>query len=140
MKKEHVKLTEEDRQELTKMTAKGKISGRKYKRALALLELDRGKTYEAASKTLEVKSNTLSTLAKRYRAEGLECLNDRPRPGRPIKFSGKDRAQVTAVACSDAPEGYSQWSTRLLADRVVELGYVESISHTQVHTILKKTN
>lgn len=140
MKKEHVKLTEEDRQELTKMTAKGKISGRKYKRALALLELDRGKTYEAASKTLEVKSNTLSTLAKRYRAEGLECLNDRPRPGRPIKFSGKDRAKVTALACSDAPEGYSQWSTRLLADRAVELGYVESISHTKVHTLLKKTN
>ncbi len=140
MKKEHVKLTKEERQTLTTMTAKGNISGRKYKRALALLELDRGKTYEAASKTLSVKSNTLSTLAKRYRSEGLECLNDRPRPGRPIKFSGQDRAKVTALACSDAPEGYSQWSTRLLADRAVELGYVESISHAKVHTILKKTN
>jgi len=67
-------------------------------------------------------------------------LNDKPRPGRPIGLSGEDRAKITALACSDPPAGYARWSLRLLADKVVELEIVESISFKQVGNILKKMN
>jgi putative transposase len=82
---------------------------------------------------------TLSTLAERYRENGLQALYDRPRSGRPIKIDGEQRAKITALACSTPPEGYAEWSLRLLADKVVELGFSEQISHTHVRTILKKT-
>jgi hypothetical protein len=66
-------------------------------------------------------------------------LTDQPRSGRPLEIDGAQRAKVTALACSDPPEGYARWSLRLLAEKVVELGYVDYISHTQVGDILKKT-
>ena len=59
--------------------------------------------------------------------------------GRPIEIDGQQRAKITALACSQPPEGYAQWSLRLLADKAIELGYVEEISHTEVRKILKKT-
>lgn len=71
---------------------------------------------------------------------GLQCLHDKARSGRPIVIDGKQRAKVTALACSAAPEGHARWGLRLLADKVVELGYCDSISHTQVGNILKKTS
>jgi transposase len=83
---------------------------------------------------------TLSKWATKYRETGLEVLQDQPRSGRPIEIDGEQRAKVTALACSDPPEGYAQWTLRLLADKAVELGYCEHISHTEVATILKKTN
>jgi hypothetical protein len=67
-------------------------------------------------------------------------LEDQPRSGRPIQISGEQRAKITALACSKPPEGYARWNLRLLADKVVELGYCEAISHTEVANILKKTN
>jgi hypothetical protein len=67
-------------------------------------------------------------------------LQDKPRTGRPVEIDGKQRAQVTALACSEPPEGYARWSLRLLADKVVQLEYCEHISHTEVAEILKKTN
>ena len=83
---------------------------------------------------------TLSKWATKYRETGLAVLQDQPRSGRPIEIDGAQRAKVTALACSDPPEGYAQWTLRLLADKAVELGYCEHISHTEVATILKKTN
>ena len=82
----------------------------------------------------------MGKLSKRYASEGLACLYDKPRPGRPIKITAKQRDQITVLACESSPEGSSQWSLRLLADKVVELGYCESISHSQVGEILKKEN
>jgi transposase len=79
-------------------------------------------------------------LAEQYREKGLQALHDRPRSGRPIKIDGEQRAKITALACSTPPEGYAEWSLRLLADKAVELDFCEQISHTQVRTILKKTN
>jgi putative transposase len=139
MKKQHIKLAEEDRITLTKIIDNGHQSGRIYKRALALLELNRGKTYKAVAETISMTLTTVSTLAKNYKAKGLECLNDKPRSGRPCIIDGVDRAKITALACSQPPAGYSQWSLRLLADKAVELAYVEHISHTEVAHILKKT-
>jgi len=81
----------------------------------------------------------LSTLVDQYRENGLQALYDRPRSGRPVKIDGEQRAKITALACSTPPEGHAEWSLRLLADKVVELGFSEQISHTHVGTILKKT-
>jgi transposase len=83
-----------------------------------LLELDRG---------------------KKYQSEGLIFLNDKPRTGRPVGLSGEQKAQITALACSEPPQGYARWSLRLLADRIIELKFVDEISHTEVGRILKKT-
>jgi transposase len=104
------------------------------------LELDRGQTYTAVSRTLQVTIPTLSKWAARYRETGLQVLQDQPRSGRPIEIDGSQRAKITALACSEPPEGYAQWNLRLLADKVIELGYCDHISHTEVATILKKTN
>lgn len=140
MKKEHVQLTQTDRDQLESLTSKGKLKARSYRRALGLLELDRGKTYTEVSATLRVTIPTLSYWAAQYREKGLQMLEDQPRSGRPIQISGEQRAKITALACSEPPEGYARWNLRLLADKVVELGYCEAISHTEVANILKKTN
>jgi putative transposase len=140
MKKQHVQLTQTDRNDLEALISKGQLKARTYRRALGLLELDRGKTYTMVSETLNVAVPTLSLWAAQYRERGLKMLEDQPRPGRPIQITGDQRAKVTALACSQPPEGYARWNLRLLADKAVELGYCEQISHTEVASILKKTN
>jgi len=139
MKKQHVQLTQQDRETLESIISKGQQSAKVYRRALGLLELDRGKTYTEVSKTLQVAIQTLSSWAAQYAEEGVKMLQDAPRSGRPIEIDGDQRAKITALACSDPPEGYARWSLRLLADKVVELSYCEHISHTEVAEILKKT-
>jgi len=140
MKKEHLKLRDADRETLTAMLAKGSLKVKAFKRATALLELDRGKTFKQVAETLSVDYNTVSNWRKSYYRDGIICLHDKPRSGRPIVIDGEQRAKVTALACSDAPQGYGRWALRLLAEKVVELGYCNSISHTQVGNILKKTS
>lgn len=140
MRKRHVELSEADRDELSSLVKKGEAPARVYKRALGLLELDRGKTLTAVAETLGVVSGTVSNWRDKYKEMGLRCLHDAPRPGRPIEITGEQRAKITALACSEAPEGHAQWDLRLLADKAVELGYCEHISHTHVSHILKKTN
>ena len=139
MKKQHVQLSDIDREYLETLIGQGELPVKVYRRALALLELDRGQTYTAVSKTLQVTIPTLSRWAAKYRESGLEVLHDKARSGRPVEIDGNQRAKITALACSEPPEGYAQWSLRLLADKAVELGYCEHISHTEVRTILKKT-
>jgi putative transposase len=140
MKKQHVKLTPVDREYLETLLSKGTLPIKIYRRALGLLELDRGKTYMAVSKTLQVTIPTLSGWAKEYKENGLKVLSDQPRSGRPIEIDGNQRAKITALACSKPPEGYAQWNLRLLAEKAVELDFCEHISHTEVRNILKKTN
>ena len=83
----------------------------------------------------------LSGYEKSLVTGGLEtALEELSRCGRPLKFDGYQRAQITALACSAPPEGHSQWSLRLLADQLVELDVVEAISYETVGVILKKTN
>jgi len=140
MKKQHVELSDADREYLDELVSKGELKAKVYRRAFGLLELNRGKTYTEVSETIGVAIPTLSIWATKYRENGLEVLQDKPRPGRPVEIDGTQRAKITALACSEPPEGYAQWSLRLLADKVVELGYCEQISHTEVGKILKKTN
>jgi len=140
MKKQHVQLSPADRDYLETLTRQGEQTAKIYRRALALLELDRGRTYTEVSLTLHVTISTLSGWAAKYGENRLDVLQDQPRSGRPIEIDGTQRAKITALACSTPPAGYAQWSLRLLADKVVELGYCDHISHTEVGQVLKKTN
>ena len=140
MKKQHVKLRKKDRDYLESLLAKGKLTAKMFKRATALLELDRGKTLQAVAETLGVCNITVAAWRDSYKEQGLKCLEDAPRSGRPVEIGGAQRAKITALACSDAPEGHARWSLRLLAEKVVELGYSDRISHVQVGKILKKMN
>jgi putative transposase len=139
MKKQYIQLSPIDREYLEALISRGELKAKTYRRALSLLELDRGQTYTAVSKTVKMTIPTLSTLAWQYRENGLQALLDRPRSGRPVEIDGEQRAKITALACSTPPEGHAEWSLRLLADKVVELDFCEHISHTEVRTILKKT-
>jgi len=140
MKKQHIQLSKKDLNFLTTLLSKGTLKVRKQKRAQALLELNKGKTYKAVSDIVGATHVAVANWAEKYRSEGLIFLDDKPRSGRPIGLSGEDRAKVTALACSDPPEGYARWSLRLLADKLVELELVDSISFKQVSNILKKVN
>jgi len=139
MTKHHVKLRKKDREYLEALVARGKLSAKVFKRATGLLELERGKTLQAVAETLGVSYVTVAAWREKYQAHGVQCLEDAPRSGRPIEIDGVQRAKITALACSDAPTGHARWSLRLLADKVVELGYCQRISYVQVDKILKKT-
>ena len=140
MKKQHITLSENDRSYLENLISKGSLPAKMYKRALALLELDRGSTFTKVAQIVGVSKQTAATWVKKYGENGLDFLTDKPRSGRPKEIDGSTCAQITALACSDAPEGHSQWSLRLLAEKVVELEYIDTISHTEIGRILKKTN
>jgi putative transposase len=140
MKKQHITLTASERDHLGALLAKGSLPAKTFKRATALLELDRGKTFTEVAATLNLTTVTLAALRDKYKASALDCLYDAPRSGRPIVIDGTQRAKVTALACSTAPTGHDRWTLRLLAEKVVEAGFCDAISHTTVGTILKKTN
>lgn len=140
MKKQHVTLSEQDRLSIEELLSKGSLNIRSTKRALGLQMLNSGLTYLKVSEHLGVNNLTVSKWANKYRTTGLSFLTDKSRSGRPTRLSGKDLAKVTALACSKPPAGYSRWSVRLLADYLVELEYIDAISHTKVADILKKTN
>lgn len=140
MKKKHITLSKKDKRALEHLRKKGGIEVKVYKRAIGLLELNKGETIRAVAKKVEVTEKTVGDWRNRYKEEGLKMLKDKARSGRPPEINGLQRAKITALACSKAPEGYSQWSLRLLADKVVELGYCEHISYKSVGNILKKTN
>jgi transposase len=138
MKKQHLKLSPADRQYLASLLAKGKLTAKAFKRATGLLELDRGKTLLSVAETLGVHYLTVAAWRDGYRDQGLKCLEDAPRSGRPVTISGTQRAKITALACSQPPRGHARWTLRLLTDKIVELGYCQQISHTQVGKVLKK--
>lgn len=140
MKKQHLQLTSDDRLKLESQRKSSHQKVRIYKRVVGLLALDSGQTYVCASKTSGLSERSLQKLVKRYKSCGLACLIDLPRPGRPVQIGQEQQDQITVLACEQAPDGHSQWSLRLLANKVVELGYCDQISHTQVGNILKKKN
>jgi transposase len=140
MIKSHVQLNDADRSTLESLVNKNSLSVKVYKRATALLKLDQGDTLQSVAALVDVNYNTVATWRDRYQSEGLAMLQDKPRSGRPPEIDGIQRAQITALACSTPPEGYARWSLRLLADKAVELGFVEHLSHNHTGQILKKTN
>jgi putative transposase len=140
MQKEHLELSQADYDYLRAMTTKGQVAARTFTRATALLELHRGQTLRAVAESLHVTRQSVAQWRDRYLAGGLQALGENPRSGRPVRINGKQRARLTALACSTPPEGRARWTLRLLADKAVELGLCESLSHTRARQILKKTN
>jgi transposase len=147
MKKKHtVELSQEVRNKLEQLTRTGTIAVRKLKRIRILLLSDEGengpaKKVDEIALIVEVSPVTVSRIRRRFVEEGLEqAINDKPKSGAPRTFGGDVRAKITALACSDPPEGHAKWSLRLLADKAVELEYVDSISHMTIQEVLKKTN
>lgn len=118
--------------------ARGVLKGRGLKRAAALLALDKGATFKEIAADLDTSAASVSAWAKRYEKEGLEFLEDKPRPGRPRNITSRQKARIVALAKSEPPEGYERWSLRLLAEKAVTLGYVDSISHQYINQILKE--
>lgn len=140
-KKEVIKLSDQDYSCLKKILSKGKSSARVQTRARVVDLLHREESPTAIARVLGVSRMTVYRLQNRYLKEGLQAvLNDKSRSGKPPRITPKEKARITALACSDAPVGYARWTLRLLADKAVELEYVEGgISHNEVGRILKKT-
>ena len=138
MKKQHVELSDKDRDHCLELLKKGSLKSRTSKRITALLALDQGKTYEAVVSIAHLSTVSLRRLAKKYASDGLNCLYDAPRSGRPVEITQEQKDKITLLSCEDPPKGHSQWSLRLLADKVVELGHCDHLSHSQVDKILKK--
>ncbi|HVI79044.1 MAG TPA: helix-turn-helix domain-containing protein [Candidatus Acidoferrum sp.] len=129
-----------DQAHLVAITTRGRSAARTMKRASALLQLHAGHTLLYVAQALQVSRQSVARWRDGYLQVGLQALDEKPRSGRPIRIDGKQRARLTALACSTPPEGRARWTLRLLADQAVELGYCTGLSHTQARKILKKTN
>ena len=139
-KKYIVTLTNEERRELLALTSAGEISARKMKRAQILLKADESWKDKDIIAALNTSRSTVERMRKRYVEGGLDkALNEDPRPGAKRKLDGRAEAHLIALACSDPPDDSDHWALRLLADELIKLGMVESISHEAVRQYLKKT-
>ncbi len=139
-KKYLVDLSTEEREELRQLVRRGKHSSRKVTRARILLLAGDDATDEQIVGSLKTGFATVERTRKRFVEEGLGCLTERPRRGQAPKLTGKQAAHLVAIACSTPPEGFARWTLRLLADKVVELKFADSITRETVRQVLKKTN
>ena len=138
-KKYVVKLESAERSQLLDLMSKGTIGARKMKRAQILLKADEGWKDADIIKALHTSRSTVERTRKRFVEGGLDkALNEDPRPGQRVKLAGDAEAHLVALTCSDAPGGRDHWPLRLLADKLVELGVVEAISHETVRRTMKK--
>lgn len=136
-----VELSTHERRSLKTLLRRGTSAARVQTRARVLDLLYRGQHPNDIAATLGLSLPTVFNIKRRYLEEGLDsALQDKPRSGKPRRIAFHARAKITALACSEAPEGHARWTLRLLADRAVSLGFVDSISHNAVRQILKKTS
>ena len=151
MRGKHVKieLDEISRSELEKFAKTGKRSVKLVNRAKIILELDEADgrkplTQAAIAEKIGVSRQAVNDAKQSYlKADSIAAFLQRKRretPPVPPKITGEVEARIIALACSPVPEGYAKWGVRLLADKCVELGYIDSISFTSVHRVLKKRN
>lgn len=145
VQKYEVSLNAEERKQLTKVVKSGNMPARTILRANILLAVDRnGKqlmTVQEAAIAFNTSATTVQNVRTCYGENGIDATIQRKKRETPpveAKVTGDVEAHIIALACGDPPKGYTKWTLRLLADRSVKLGYVESISHTQVGRILKK--
>jgi transposase len=148
MKKKYiVTLTPTERQTLQAMLSRGKAAARKLVHARILLRADAGPggpgwNDDQIAEGLEVGRATVERVRREFVEEGLEAALERRKPRRQYKraLDGDGEAHLIALACQKPPEGRSRWTLRLLADRLVQLEYVEQVSYQTVRRTLKKTN
>lgn len=147
MKKYIVTLTSDEREILCDLASKGKHSSQKILNALILLDCDAGEfhtsrsTNEEIARVLNISMKKIDRVKKRFVEEGFDFALDKRKGDRVYakKADGEFEAHLVALSCSNPPDGFSRWSLRLLADKAVELNYIDSISHEAVRRILKKT-
>ena len=147
MIKYKITLTDQEREELKKLTSKGKHKSQKIINALILLNCDEGEfqnnstTNKEIAKILKISMRKIDRIKKRFVEEGFEITLNGHASNRTYekKADGDFEAHLVALSCSTPPEGFSRWSLRLLADKVVELQYINSISYETVRRVLKKT-
>jgi transposase len=146
-KKYTITLTKEERETLSAIISKGRHSSQIYRTSYILLNKDEGAysedikvTNEEVTKVLKISMRTIDRVKKRFVEEGFEaCLSRKPTSRvYQRKLDGDCEAKLIAIACSEPPQGFSKWSLRLLADKMVELHYVDSVSHETVRSVLKK--
>lgn len=142
-----VSLTEEESIALKEIMSKGKHSSRQFRNACILLNCDAWESghqpfsNEQIAELLQISTKTVERLKQRFVEEGFEaCIERKPYTGKKeLKADGDFEAHLVALSCSKAPAGRSRWSLRLLADKMVELEFAESISHETIRQVLKKT-
>ena len=142
-----IELSNQEKVRLMEIVKKGNSPARTILRANILLASDKQSdkyiTVSEIVNAYRTTPTTVQTVTTSYCKKGLEATITRKKretPPIPAKVTGEVEAHVIALACGQPPEGYSKWTLRLLANKTVELGYIESISHVTVSTILKKTN
>ena len=148
MKKYIVTLTKEEREVLGSLVSKGKHQSQKILNALILLDCDTGacqanrSTNEEIARVLNISMRKIDRVKRRFVEEGFDAALDKKKTERVYekKADGEFEAHLIALSCNDPPEGFARWSLRLLADKMVELNYIDSISHEAVRRVLKKTN
>jgi transposase len=139
-KKYVVDLTTEERTQLLDLIKKGSRAARKLTRAHILLQADEGATDETIASALHINRSTVERTRKRFVEGNLElALAERPRPGAKRKLEPKQEAFLIATTCSAPPAGQKRWTMQLLADEIVAVGVVDSISDETVRRTLKKT-
>lgn len=147
MKRYIVQLTSEERETLTKLTTSGRSPARLFTRARIILKADQGDDGpawpdEKISEALDVTVQTIERVRKQLVEEGFDAVLSRRKYTQKVsrkKIDGDVEAHLVAISCSNPPKGRAKWTLRLLADTIVELGYVNSISHEAVRQTLKKT-
>ncbi len=147
MVKYKVTLTKEEFDELTSIISKGSHTSAQFRTAYILLNCDEGDYGEKISgkqicQVLKVSARMIDRVKQRFVEDGFDaCLERKPMSRtKEIKADGELEAQLIALSCSEAPKGFARWSLRLLADKMVELKYIDSISHETIRKVLKKTN
>ena len=147
MKKYKVTLTKDEREELSEIVQKGKHRSQKVLNALILLNCDEGAYQnnraknEEIAKILQISMRKIDRIKKTFVEKGLETALNGTKGQRVYakKADGDFEAHLIALSCSSPPEGYARWTLRLLADKVVELEYIDKISHETIRRVLKKT-
>lgn len=143
-KKTRIELSEEQRTELEQLLRSGNLATRTNARARILLLSDRSqgqkRTDDEVASAVMCSSGTVGNVRRRYLAGGLRrALDDKGWPGAKPKLNGEIEAKLTMLACSEPPPGHARWTLRLLADQMVELGYIDAVSHVTIGEWLKKT-
>jgi transposase len=146
-KRYRVTLTQPERQELQQLISRGKADARKLTHARILLQADEAeggprRTDEQIASALDTSTRTVERVRERFVEQGIEAAL-LPRPGRRVyarKLDGRQEAKLIALACGKPPAGKRRWTLRLLADEMVELEVVDSLSHETVRQTLKKTS
>ena len=147
MIKYKITLTKTEHEQLIDIVSKGVHSSQLYRTAYILLNCDEGKygdkiTGQQISQVLKISMRMIDRIKQRFVEDGFEaCLERKPiEQPKERKMDGDLEAHLIALSCSKAPKGFGRWSLRMLADKVVELKYTESISYETVRQVLKKTN